>query len=688
MRFSELKEEWGKNDKFFFLNLNQINSNLTHATLLNMLNDPNQPWTEITDIDTFANQNGLSPAELKFVKNYATSRIRNFLFKKEKKLISRDLPSKRIHTFLDSSKIWIYDLRNPSQGWFQTDDIYKWAEERKIEPVWVYKILNNEKNYRSVYNYRFSYDPDQEQLTNYKRSKLRGSTSILDPANVWIFDLRQPKKGWFKTNNLVSFSESNNIQYYMIDNVIKSQNRSDSQNQSNYARYKVKNFFFTLNPSELKVSSRDLGKYVSTIFEPEKEVYVEDIKEWAQKHNIKILYIRDFLVSKNKTVPIGIYRFRNVNQVVNNQPLPPPATNPLKDFKGFNINDEADMGFWYSLNRRRLHDLGWGKSQHRSPLEATDVECWNIFTKQDKKCALTGKSFDFNNKLSENYIQYDQKNPKAGYTKDNLQFLRKCINRAKYNLNVEEFVSLCKKIVNKEQLYNKNSLLEKWNKLYARKLGEMAMPPKIPNDKVKEMAKFYISGDTISELSRAYGFGEKIIRKSFLRVFGKEQFDELEQQHLAITNSPKRNSIYQAAKNLPNFNMNNIVHRYWYSNFLKLRKRNEKYDIPTELSLIDAWDIFYNQHGKCAYSGIEFRINPNWEKVQDARRKRETLNKKREFLGGKYAPSPDRIDSSIGYTKDNLAYICQVINLGKVDLPRDKYFELCKEVVDYVGNKY
>lgn len=43
-----------------------------------------------------------------------------------------------------------------------------------------------------------------------------------------------------------------------------------------------------------------------------------------------------------------------------------------------------------------------------------------------------------------------------------------------------------------------------------------------------------------------------------------------------------------------------------------------------------------------------------------------------------YNISVDRIDSSKGYTKDNVQLVCDIVNRMKLDLNMSKFVELCK----------
>jgi hypothetical protein len=79
---------------------------------------------------------------------------------------------------------------------------------------------------------------------------------------------------------------------------------------------------------------------------------------------------------------------------------------------------------------------------------------WELYLKQNKKCALSGEDIFFytrsrNRKIGN--ISLDRKDSKKGYTKDNVQWVHKDINNLKMEFDQNEFLNWCKKIVE----YNK-----------------------------------------------------------------------------------------------------------------------------------------------------------------------------------------------------------------------------------------
>ena len=74
---------------------------------------------------------------------------------------------------------------------------------------------------------------------------------------------------------------------------------------------------------------------------------------------------------------------------------------------------------------------------------------WNLYQKQNKKCAISGISIKFapNTGLylkSQQTASLDRIDSSKGYIKGNVQWLHKTINKMKQDLSQEEFIQYCK----------------------------------------------------------------------------------------------------------------------------------------------------------------------------------------------------------------------------------------------------
>lgn len=81
-------------------------------------------------------------------------------------------------------------------------------------------------------------------------------------------------------------------------------------------------------------------------------------------------------------------------------------------------------------------------------------EVWELFLKQDRKCALSGIELKFNMRRKEDIknctASLDRIDSFKDYTIDNVQWVHKNVNRMKWDLTQEEFINICKKVVNYE----------------------------------------------------------------------------------------------------------------------------------------------------------------------------------------------------------------------------------------------
>lgn len=107
----------------------------------------------------------------------------------------------------------------------------------------------------------------------------------------------------------------------------------------------------------------------------------------------------------------------------------------------------------YSVVKRnaRRRNLIWSD-------ELTIQYLWDLYIKQDRKCAISGLNITFTDKRKNKCIDYqymsaslDRINSNIGYTKENIQWVHKDINTMKFDYDQEYFINMCKLITD----YNK-----------------------------------------------------------------------------------------------------------------------------------------------------------------------------------------------------------------------------------------
>ncbi len=86
---------------------------------------------------------------------------------------------------------------------------------------------------------------------------------------------------------------------------------------------------------------------------------------------------------------------------------------------------------------------------------------WNLFLKQNRKCALSGVDIKFpctvrDNENGGRTASLDRIDSNKGYIKGNVQWVHKNINLAKQELSDSDFIELCRSVVK----HNKNNILK------------------------------------------------------------------------------------------------------------------------------------------------------------------------------------------------------------------------------------
>ena len=90
-------------------------------------------------------------------------------------------------------------------------------------------------------------------------------------------------------------------------------------------------------------------------------------------------------------------------------------------------------------------------------------------------------------------------------------------------------------------------------------------------------------------------------------------------------------------------------------------KKGWDFDLTLEYLL----EIYNKQNGKCFYSGIPMEISL------------------KGFTNNTYTLSIDRIDSNVGYIKNNIVLCCDAINTMKMKLETNEFLNICKKIIDH-----
>lgn len=123
--------------------------------------------------------------------------------------------------------------------------------------------------------------------------------------------------------------------------------------------------------------------------------------------------------------------------------------------KGFNHVQWS--GYGEISGQRWTQIRGKGKSHRKArnglPFEITIEYAWDLFLKQNRKCALSGLDLFFGeSNTKETTASLDRIDSKKGYIEGNVQWVHKDINRMKNIFDQEYFLDICKKITENRKI--------------------------------------------------------------------------------------------------------------------------------------------------------------------------------------------------------------------------------------------
>jgi len=99
----------------------------------------------------------------------------------------------------------------------------------------------------------------------------------------------------------------------------------------------------------------------------------------------------------------------------------------------------------------------------------------------------------------------------------------------------------------------------------------------------------------------------------------------------------------------------------------------EKRGLEFSVSQEFLWELLVKQNFKCALSGMDINLST------------DIKNHSPDY--DKFTASPDRIDSTKGYTEDNIQWVHKDINRLKNNLSDSRFIELCTLVSNYANQQ-
>lgn len=104
------------------------------------------------------------------------------------------------------------------------------------------------------------------------------------------------------------------------------------------------------------------------------------------------------------------------------------------------------------------------------------------------------------------------------------------------------------------------------------------------------------------------------------------------------------------------------IHRQLFNRW---KQSAECRGIEFNITIKQAWNLFIKQKGKCAISGLEITLGKSYKEMSTA--------------------SLDRINSTKGYTIDNIQWVHRYVNVMKNDFVQKDFIELCCVIAKYNG---
>jgi hypothetical protein len=107
-----------------------------------------------------------------------------------------------------------------------------------------------------------------------------------------------------------------------------------------------------------------------------------------------------------------------------------------------------------------------------------------------------------------------------------------------------------------------------------------------------------------------------------------------------------------------------------WSRIIKGAKNDRSREIEFDITIKQGWELFFKQNRLCALTGLPIKFP----------------SRSRCYGAADSSASLDRIDSTKGYTIDNIQWVHKIVNLMKCDLDQDQFIRWCRRISDYNHN--
>jgi hypothetical protein len=130
---------------------------------------------------------------------------------------------------------------------------------------------------------------------------------------------------------------------------------------------------------------------------------------------------------------------------------------------------------YYELPIKCYHAIKQRAKSRGNEFTISKEYIWNLFLKQDKKCAITGVDIGFNINSDMHTASLDRIDSSKGYIEGNVQWVNKVINIMKQTMSTEDFLYMCRlvcknenidndKVLNISQKFTQHMKNKKWRK--------------------------------------------------------------------------------------------------------------------------------------------------------------------------------------------------------------------------------
>jgi len=117
---------------------------------------------------------------------------------------------------------------------------------------------------------------------------------------------------------------------------------------------------------------------------------------------------------------------------------------------GCQRNDLLSKLYWKGyeeISSTYFSSLKYGAASRDIKFNVTIEQIWELFLKQDRKCAITGIDLVFSRQLLDQTASLDRIDASKNYDIDNLMWVHKRINILRMQMPLEDFKKWCKLVV-------------------------------------------------------------------------------------------------------------------------------------------------------------------------------------------------------------------------------------------------